>query len=625
MQAVILTQDMIAVLCLLGFTVFLFASEIVRVDLAAIFIMVTLGILSAFPTFQNLADIEHLFDGFASNAVISIIAVMIIGAGLDKTGLMSAIAVSIVKYGGRTEKRIIPIVSGVVGLISSFMQNVGAAALFLPVVSRISARTEIPINRLLMPMGFCAILGGTLTMVGSSPLILLNDLIATVNVNLPADQQIKSFGLFDVTPIGLALVATGILYFMICGRFLLPKNKMESASAQSMKDYMKRVYGIKADICEVRIPEGNLLIGEAIGDIMEAHHIYVIGYYHRGSKIFPPVLTRPIEAPCRLAILGRRKVVAEMVADYGLELLPGLEVFAEDVAPTKSGVAEIVIPPDSNVIGKSARDLLLRQTYGQSLLAIHRGSDVFSHVETEEHESSRVGTIPLQGGDTIVVHTEWGNLTRLNKNPNFVIVTSDYPQEDLRPHKVGWALFFFAIALGLILFSDLRLSLCLLVGALGMILSNVLTVDEAYQSVGWNTVFLLASLIPLGQAVQNTGTAEWIAYQFLTVLDGWPLWSLQAVLAVLATIFTLVMSNVGATVLLVPLAVSIALASGGDPALFALTVAISTSNSFLIPTHQVNALIMTPGGYRVMDFVRTGGGMTVLFLVVSLGVMNLFY
>ena len=625
MQAVILTQDMIAVLCLLGFTVFLFASEIVRVDLAAIFIMVTLGILSAFPTFQNLADIEHLFDGFASNAVISIIAVMIIGAGLDKTGLMSAIAVSIVKYGGRTEKRIIPIVSGVVGLISSFMQNVGAAALFLPVVSRISARTEIPINRLLMPMGFCAILGGTLTMVGSSPLILLNDLIATVNVNLPADQQIKSFGLFDVTPIGLALVATGILYFMICGRFLLPKNKMESTSAQSMKDYMKRVYGIKADICEVRIPEGNLLIGEAIGDIMEAHHIYVIGYYHRGSKIFPPVLTRPIEAPCRLAILGRRKVVAEMVADYGLELLPGLEVFAEDVAPTKSGVAEIVIPPDSNVIGKSARDLLLRQTYGQSLLAIHRGSDVFSHVETEEHESSRVGTIPLQGGDTIVVHTEWGNLTRLNKNPNFVIVTSDYPQEDLRPHKVGWALFFFAIALGLILFSDLRLSLCLLVGALGMVLSNVLTVDEAYQSVGWNTVFLLASLIPLGQAVQNTGTAEWIAYQFLTVLDGWPLWSLQAVLAVLATIFTLVMSNVGATVLLVPLAVSIALASGGDPGLFALTVAISTSNSFLIPTHQVNALIMTPGGYRVMDFVRTGGGMTVLFLVVSLGVMNLFY
>jgi len=136
-------------------------------------------------------------------------------------------------------------------------------------------------------------------------------------------------------------------------------------------------------------------------------------------------------------------------------------------------------------------------------------------------------------------------------------------------------------------------------------------------------VFLLASLIPLGQAVQTTGTAEWIAQQVLVLLDGWPLWALQTALAVLATIFTLVMSNVGATVLLVPLAVSIAIAAGGDPAIFALTVAISTSNSFLIPTHQVNALIMGPGGYRVTDFMRTGGVMTILFLVVSMTVMNL--
>ena len=158
-----------------------------------------------------------------------------------------------------------------------------------------------------------------------------------------------------------------------------------------------------------------------------------------------------------------------------------------------------------------------------------------------------------------------------------------------------------------------------------MIASRVLSIDEAYRAVGWNTVFLLASLIPLGMAVQGTGTAEWIAHQVLSLLNGWPLWALQAGVAVLATGFTLVMSNVGATVLLVPLAVSIALAAGGDPAIFALTVAISTSNSFLIPTHQVNALIMGPAGYKVIDFMRTGGIMTILFLVVSLGVMNLVY
>jgi len=202
---------------------------------------------------------------------------------------------------------------------------------------------------------------------------------------------------------------------------------------------------------------------------------------------------------------------------------------------------------------------------------------------------------------------------------------SDYPQEELRPHKVSWALGFFLLSLSMILLTDVRLSLCLLTGAVGMLLARVLSIDEAYRAVGWNTVFLLASLIPLGQAVQNTGTAEWLAQQILTILDGWPVWSLQVGVAILATVFSLVMSNVGATVLLVPLAVSIAVAAGANPALFALTVAISTSNSFIIPTHQVNALIMGPAGYKVMDFVRSGGIMTILFLVVSLVMLNVVF
>ncbi|MEM9855138.1 MAG: SLC13 family permease, partial [Pseudomonadota bacterium] len=166
--------------------------------------------------------------------------------------------------------------------------------------------------------------------------------------------------------------------------------------------------------------------------------------------------------------------------------------------------------------------------------------------------------------------------------------------------------------------------LCLLGGAAGMILAGVLRIDEAYGAVSWSTVFLLASLIPLGQAVQNTGTAAWIAQETLRLFDGVPIFGLQIGVAVLATAFTLVMSNVGATVLLVPLAVSIAVAAGGDPAIFALTVAVATSNSFLIPTHQVNALIMAPGGYKVTDFLRSGSIMTVIFLVVSMAAMALF-
>jgi di/tricarboxylate transporter len=170
------------------------------------------------------------------------------------------------------------------------------------------------------------------------------------------------------------------------------------------------------------------------------------------------------------------------------------------------------------------------------------------------------------------------------------------------------------------------LSVSLLVGALGMILSGVIKIEEAYQAVSWKTVFLLASLIPLGLAVETSGTAKWIAEETLSLFGDEPvLWMVQLAVAILATFFTLVMSNVGATVLLVPLAVNIAIGAGGDPAIFALTVALATSNSFLIPTHQVNALIMGPGGYRVPDFMKAGGIMTILFIIVLMVMMNVIY
>jgi di/tricarboxylate transporter len=619
-----LTFEMGVVLGLLLFTVTLFVSEIVRIDLGAILVMVILGLLSQFPGLESLADVSQLFNGLASNAVVSIIAVMIIGAGLDKTGLMSKVAALILKYGGNTETRVVPIISGSVGVISSFMQNVGAAALFLPVVSRISVRTELPLSRLLMPMGFCAILGGTMTMVGSSPLILLNDLILAANQSLPAEQQIDSFGLFSVTPVGIALVATGMLYFVIFGRWVLPRKKRsgDGTSGRSMKEYLKEIYGLKTDIFEVGIPEGNAVVGETFDDVIQRYHVYIIGSAYQGKTWFAPVIQTVIAAPCRLAVLGREKEVRHMVEDAGFILHDKLDVFVEDYAPTRSGVAEVVIPPGSSLIGKYAHQVVFRKTYGASMLAIHRGEETMSLVATEDHEPTQIGEVPFRAGDTLVILSTWEALTRLTRDRDFVVVTTDFPQEELRPTKIGWALLFFAISLFLILFTDLRLSLCLLTGAVGMILTGVLDIDDAYEAVSWSTVFLLASLIPLGQAVQTSGTAAWIAQQVLILLDGWPLWSLQAGLAIVSTIFTLIMSNVGATVLLVPLAISIAIAAGGDPSIFALTVAISTSNSFLIPTHQVNALIMGPAGYKVTDFLKSGGIMTILFLIVSLVVIN---
>lgn len=348
------SNDIAWVTGLLFFTVYLFIFEIVKVDEAAVTIMVLLGLSSllapAMGIKQGLVNTHHLFDGFASNAVMSIIAVMIIGAGLDKTGLMSKVAAYILKVGGSSEGRIIPIVSGTVGIISSFMQNVGAAALFLPVVSRISARSGLPMSRLLMPMGFTAILGGTVTMVGSSPLILLNDLILTSNQALPIYQQMRTYDLFAVTPVGLALVATGVIYFVLAGRFVLPKTSAEaSTAAAGSSKYLEEVYGIDYMTFEVNVPEGSPLVGQVLHDIESINKIRVIAVKaaDTGVRASCGDLSRDVDIgpASALGILCSPEHLKDFVDKYGLTIQKGLRVFSEVLSSAQTGIAEIVIPP----------------------------------------------------------------------------------------------------------------------------------------------------------------------------------------------------------------------------------------------------------------------------------------
>lgn len=611
-EAVPITPEMMVVLGLLALTVILFISEIVRLDVAAISILVLLGLFSLIPALEGMVEPARLFSGFSSNAVIAIIAVMILGAGLEKTGVMRSVAGMLLRLTGSAEKRVVPLLSAVAGVLSGFIQNAGAATLFLPILSRVSARTGIALSRLLMPVGFCILLGGTLTLVGSSPLILLNDLLP---------EQMEPFRLFDVLPVGAALLLVGMVYFAGAGRRLVPTVTSDATTGASAVHYFEQVYGLNVVIREVRLSADSPWAGRKVGEVEKEHGVIIVATFMKGELRVGPWSGLTVESRARLAVLAHHDWFAHIDPAFSIEVFRDLDVFSDALSYLESGIAEVVIPPASQLVGKTVAEVAMRKTYGMSVLAIHRG-------ETTMRKDCR--DVPLQGGDTLACHCAWSALARLENDRDFVVVTSDYPREERRPQKVYFALFFFFLAMGLAVFTDLLLSIALFTGALGMVLTRVISMDEAYRSVSWRTVFLLAGLIPLGAAVQNTGTATWIATHALQSMGTPAPWMLQTLLAVLATLFTLVMTNIGATVLLVPIAIHVALVAQGagmdaDPRIFALTVAIAATNGFLLPTNQVMSIYAGPGGYRVKDLIKAGAGMTILFIIVVVAVLNLCF
>ena len=601
-----MTPEMILTMIVLVFAIILFIFEWVRVDVVGIMMMVMLPLI-------GLVSPTEAFVGLSSNAVCSIIAVIIIGAGLDKTGVMNKVAGPIIKLAGDSEKKVITLISGSVGLISSLMQNIGAAALFLPAAQRIARRMGVPVSRILMPMGFCAIIGGTITLVGASPTILLNDLM------ILGGEKLEPFGLFTQTPIGICLLTTAILYFIFFGKLILPAAEGEAdkgATALLMNEYQ----GLET-IFELHIPD-NFNQPRTLGELAVRAKFLVtvvaINFSSKNEKSFVPHSIDLISANDDIAVIGKEERIRKLAEEYGWIIKDGLEVFGESLAPTNAGMAETVVSPRSQLIGKTMNEVNFKELYGVNPVALFTGRKIFY---------SGLTTIRLKMGDTLLLHGLWEkfHILRNKPQPRALSFATALEGEIMRPEKAKLAVVWLAVALTLIIFFKIQLSVALMSGALGMIITRVLSVDEAYYSVDWMTVFLLAGLIPLGMAFEKTGTAAFIAKSVLELIGQPSPIVLLAVVGIITSFFTLVVSNVGATVLLVPLCMNMAVMAGGDPRMAALVVGLSASNTFVLPTHQVNALIMRPGGYRTIDYAKAGAIMTVLFLTVELTVLYYLY
>lgn len=588
-----MTFEIALVFAVLGATVVLFVAEWVRVDVVALLVLLALAWL-------GLVEPREALAGFSSNAVLSIIAVMILGHGVDRTGVMNRLTRPLLRLAGASEGRLVGLVMGAVGLLSAFMQNIGAAALFLPALLRLSKQRQIPASRVLMPVGFAAILGGTLTMVASGPLIVLNDLLRQ------GGQE--PFPLFSVTPVGALLLVAGIGYFLALGRWVLPSRGGKTEDEGTQRELIEQ-YQLATTIHGSAVTPGSDLVDQTVEQaaLVSRYGLNLLALRQGGETQEAPWRQTRFTPGQDLALLGRAEDFQRFLRDHALSPLDDSDPWLEELqSASRCGFAEFVVRPHAPRAGSTLRQLALRKEFGIEPLTLLTG---------EGEQLRDFSDVPLRPGSALVAHGTWERLRALGRDESFWLLTPIEPEAN-EPGK-GWlAITLFAFALGLAV-AGFPLSISLLTGATAMILTRVVPVDAAYRAVDWRTVFLLAGLIPLGTAMEKSGAAAYVAGGMTQALAGSSVLLLLAAVALLTTLFSLFMSNVAATVLLVPLVLVIGPEAGVDGRALALLVAVCASNSFALPTHQVNALFMSPGGYRNADFLRAGGIMTLLFLVIA--------
>ncbi|MDQ3038465.1 MAG: SLC13 family permease [Pseudomonadota bacterium] len=606
-----LTTDMQLVLGLVGFTMVMFLFERIRADVVALVVLVVLGLTGLVPR-------EDLFGGFAGNAVMSIIATMILGAGLDRTGALNRLAGWLLRRSNGVETRLLLFTTGVAGMTSSIMQNPSVMSLFLPVASRLSSRTGLTLSRMLLPLASAIVMGGALTMVGNSPLILLNDLLVSANANMPSGAAtLEPLNMFAPMPIGLALIAASLAYFHFFGAKLLRDEGEEAVTPARTQSYFARAYGIDGDVYELTVGADSPLVGMSVGEAeaVPGSPLMLALLTGNDSRLAPPADAR-IWVGSVIGAMGPRQQVADFAQNNFLRLSTRLRTFGDLFNPSRAGISEAVVPPTSRFIGKTQAELQLRKHDGISLLAINRDKQVLR---------DDVRNIAIRAGDMLVLHSIWTDLAQAAKGKDFVVVT-DYPKGEQRPHKFKLAMAIFAGCMLLALSSKIPVPIALMTGVAGMLVAGVIHIDEAYAAISWKTVFLMACLIPLGWAMDSSGAAAWVAGHSLERLPDWmPLWLLQLLIGLLTTLFSLAISHVGATIVMVPIAVNVALAAGGDPTVFALTVALSASNNLMTASNPVMSMVAGPANYSSRDLWRVGAPLSLVYLLIIVAMINLLF
>ncbi len=594
-----MNPDIFLTIMILLIAIVMFVTEVLRTDITAITIMLILPWL-------GLIEPMEAFSGLASNAVIAIIAVMIMGYGLETSGATAKLTGPILKLAGTEEKRLITVLSGSAGILSAFMQNIGVVALYLPIIRRIKRKSGLSLSRILMPVGFAALLGGNLTMIGSGNLIILNDLLM--------QRGQSPLNLFSVTPIGLALLSAGVIYMVFLGRRILPSAEKDERNTQ---EKLIESWDLASTIFRGAVPEDSDLVGlsQESSQLWKKYNLFLVAIEEEEDVKYAPWRFTRFSSGQELLVLGSEENMKKFAENYGL--FYSREGDYREKVDKKFGeavFAELMLPPRSEFTDNSIRELAVRKNYNVNPVMLIRG---------EQEITGDFSDFKLRPGDVIVIFGLPENIENLADKEDLVTLTS--LEERTEKEEKPWLAFGLFLLSILLVILGFQLALALFTGALLMILLGIISVKKVYEAIEWQTVFLLTGLIPLGIAMEESGTADFLADRLLLLLADSPVIISLFAVAILSSFFTLFMSNVASTVVLVPLVMKLGVETGIDPRGLALLAGVCASNSFILPTHQVNAFFMNAGDYTSKDYIKTGFFMTVIYLIIAVGLVYMLY
>lgn len=586
------TNIVITLLIMLS-AVILFSVEILSIDIVSILVLLAL-------IFFRILSPEDAFIGFSNTALVMIASVLIMTDGLIKAGVADRIAHFILDRAGNRPVRLTFAFLIAVGVISSFINNVAATAILLPAAVSVARMAKISPSKLLMPLSFGSMLGGMCTLIGTSTNIAVSEALSTYNI--------APFSLFEFTPIGILIFFAGILFFTTVGRYLLPDREKETV----IEGYDIREYLSELKVMPTSPLVGNRLSQATFGDI---HDLTIVGICRGGKNIYIPGEHFTVERGDSLLVMGSIEKLAKVDRIRGIEIKSGIKHSDEDLESGEVRMVEAVIAADSLLEGKTLKDVNFRHTYGLSVIALYRHG-------TSLRE--KVGKIPLRVGDVLLLQGEKDRINSLRDVLKLILV-GDVTPERFRAKKAGVAsaIFLAAIAAGGI--GLLPISVSFLAGAVLMVLSKCLYTDEIYKAVNWHLLILIGGMISLGIAVEQSGTAQFLADKIIQVAAPYGIYALLGCFFILTVILTQPMSNVAAALLVLPIAIHTALQLGVNPKTFAMNVAIAASCSFITPLEPSCVLVYGPGRYRFMDFIRVGLPLTLVAFVLAMIFIPMFW